>query len=175
MSVPRVGNPNRSEEPFAYEARELIREMLIGRKVDYVTEYMAGTKKAVSIKIEDQDIASLLVANSLAKVNERRAFTEEGGLHDQLLTIQEEVSKKGKGVWTTDANMLSKNTRQVVYQGESDYRPDRILAEASKEPRPLGAILEHVFGTTTVIAYMMRMKTQIKMNMVHLYTPKETE
>lgn len=52
VSVPRVGNPNRNEEPYAYEARELIREMLIGRKVDYVTEYMAGTKKAVSIKVE---------------------------------------------------------------------------------------------------------------------------
>ncbi len=39
ISIPRIGNPNRIEEPFAYEAREAIREKLIGRKVDYVTEY----------------------------------------------------------------------------------------------------------------------------------------
>lgn len=87
VSVPRVGNPNRSEEPFAHEARETIREMLIGRKVDYVTEYMAGTKKAVSIKVEGQDIASLLVSKALAKANERRANMQEGGLHEQLLAI----------------------------------------------------------------------------------------
>ena len=130
VSVPRVGNPNRNEEPYAYEAREAIREMLVGRKVDFVTEYMAGTKKAVSIKVGDEDIATMLVSKSLAKVNERRGNTEEGGLHEQLLAIQEEVSKKGKGVWTQDANALTKNTRQVVYFGEGDYKPERILDES---------------------------------------------
>ncbi len=87
ISVPRIGNPNRNEEPFAYEAREAIRDKLIGRKVDYVTEYMAGAKKAVSIKLEGEDIASLLVSESLAKVNERRGNTSEEGLHDSLLKI----------------------------------------------------------------------------------------
>jgi len=103
INVPRIGNPNRNEEPLAYDARELIREKIIGRKVDYVTEYMAGTKKAVSIKIDDEDIASLLVQQCLAKVTERRAYTEEGSQHDILLKIQEEVSKSGKGVWNTNS------------------------------------------------------------------------
>ena len=30
ISAPRVGNPNRKEEPFAHDARELMREKLIG-------------------------------------------------------------------------------------------------------------------------------------------------
>ena len=111
VNVPRIGNPNRNEEPLAFEARELIRERLIGRKVDYVTEYMAGTKKAVSIKVDGEDIAQFLVSKSLAKVSERRANTEEGSQHDQLLKLQEEVSKHGKGVWNTNANWLAKNTR----------------------------------------------------------------
>lgn len=88
ITVPRIGNPNRNEEPFAYEAREAIREKLIGRKVDYVTEYMAGSKKAVSIQVEGEDIATLLVSQSLAKVNERRGnIKEEEGLHDALLKV----------------------------------------------------------------------------------------
>ena len=79
--------------------------------MDYVTEYMAGAKKAVSVKIEGEDIATLLVSQSLAKVNERRGNTQEGGYHESLLTLQESVSKLGKGVWHTDANILTKNTR----------------------------------------------------------------
>ena len=131
INVPRIGNPSRNEEPLAFDARELIRERIIGRKVDYVTEYMAGTKKAVSIKIDGEDIAELLVRESLAKVSERRAYTEEGSQHDILLKIQEEVSKNGKGVWNTSAAWMEKNTRQVVYFGEGDYHAGRILEEAN--------------------------------------------
>ena len=88
INVPRVGNPNRNEEPLAHEAREFVRERIIGRKVDYKTEYMAGTKKAVSITLDGgEDLATLLVKQSLAKVSDRRANTAEGGLHDSLLKI----------------------------------------------------------------------------------------
>ena len=62
MGVPRIGNPNRNEEPFAYQAREAIREKIIGRKVDYVTEYMAGSKKAVSVSVDGEDLATMLVS-----------------------------------------------------------------------------------------------------------------
>ena len=72
IAAPRLGNPNRTEDPFAHEAREAIRDQIIGRKVDFVTEYLAGTKKFVSIKVEGEDIATLLVQLSLAKVNDRR-------------------------------------------------------------------------------------------------------
>ena len=30
VNVPKIGNPNRQEEPFAYEAREAIRGKIIG-------------------------------------------------------------------------------------------------------------------------------------------------
>lgn len=175
LNVPRIGTPNRLEEAYAFDAREAIREKAIGRKVDYVTEYMAGSKKAVCVKVEGECLASLLVSLSLAKVNERRANTAEGGLHEQLLAIQEEVSTKGKGVWNTNADLSANHTRQVTYFGEGDYSATRILAESDQEARPLGGILEHVFGTTLVAAYVMRLKTQVKMNLVHLYTPRDTE
>ena len=136
---------------------------------------MAGNKKAIRVTHNDEDLATLLVGMSLAKVNERRANTVEGGFHEQLRTLQEEVSKKGKGVWNTSADFKEKNTRQVTYFGEGDYSAQRILEEANREPKPLGSILEHVFGTTLIAAYVMRLKTQVKMNLVHLYTPRDTD
>lgn len=70
---------------------------------------------------------------------------------------------------------MERNTRQVTYYGEADYKPASILEESRKEPRPLGSILEHVFSPTQIVVYMMRLKTQIKMNMVHLYLPRDAE
>ena len=87
ISTPRLANPNRTEEPFAFEARELLREKLIARKCDYTIEYIANGKRFVSIRLEGQDQAMLLVEQSLAKANEKRALTTAGGLHEKLLEV----------------------------------------------------------------------------------------
>jgi hypothetical protein len=50
-----------------------------------------------------------------------------------------------------------------------------LLEEANKEPKPLAAILEYVFGTNFVSLYVYKLKAVVKMQLVHLYTPKETE
>ena len=58
INAPRTGNPSRKEEPFAHDAREFLREKLIGQKVDYTIEYIAGGRRFVSIRLEEKDLAS---------------------------------------------------------------------------------------------------------------------
>lgn len=105
IKAPRLGNLTRSEEPFAFEARELIRDKLIGKKVDFTIEYMAGSKRHVSVRLdgapatindEPTDFASLLVSNSLAKVNEKRGGqgSVQPPLHEQLLEIEAKEKEK---------------------------------------------------------------------------------
>lgn len=65
--------------------------------------------------------------------------------------------------------------RQVTYFGEADYNQNKLLEEANKEPKPLAAILEYVFGTNFVSLYVYKLKAVVKMQLVHLYTPKETD
>ena len=175
VSTPRLGNPSRAEEPFAFEARELLREKIIGRKCDLTIEYIANGKRFVSLRYEDQDLATLLVEQSLAKVNEKRASMAPGGLHEKLLAIQEVEEKKAKGVWSTDSKFLAKHLREVTFYSESDYKPSALLSQALKEPRPLGAILEHVFSPSLVTMYVRTLRTVIKLQVVHLFLPQETE
>ena len=175
ISTPRLGNPHRTEEPFAFEARELIREKIIGRKCDLTVEYVANGKRFVSLRYEGQDLATLLVEQSLAKVNEKRDKMKEGGLHEKLLEIQAEEAKKTKGVHSTVSAYLAKHLREVTYFGESDYKPSALLAQAQQEPRPLGAILEHVFSPSLVTLYVRTLGTVIKLQLVHLFLPQETE
>ena len=175
ISTPRLGNPNRTEEPFAFEAREQIREKLIGRKCDYTIQYVANGKRFVSVSFEEKDLATLLVEQSLAKANEKRPQTTPGGLHEKLLEIQEVEAKKTKGVWSTDSKYLAKHVREVTFFGEADYKPSTLLAQALQEPRPLAAILEHVFSPSFVSLYVRTLKTVIKLQIVHLFLPQETE
>ena len=100
--------------------------------------------------------------SSLAKVNEKRVQMVAGGLHEKLLEIQEKEQKKQKGVWSTDGKLLDKHRRELIFYGESDYNPITILANSQKEPRPLGAILEHVFSSTLVTLFIKSINTVIK-------------
>lgn len=61
----------------------------------------------------------------------------------------------------------------MVYFGEADYNPVKILAAASQETKPLAAILEHVFSASFVTLYVYKLQTVVRINLMHLYTPKE--
>ena len=63
----------------------------------------------------------------------------------------------------------------MTFFGEADYKPSTLLAQALQEPRPLAAILEHVFSPSFVSLYVRTLKTVIKLQVVHLFLPQETE
>jgi endonuclease YncB( thermonuclease family) len=83
------------------------------------------------------------------------------------------VSKNTKNIWNKDSAFLEKHVRNITFFGDMDYSAQKILAEADKEPKPFGSILEHVFSPTSVVAYVLRLKTQVKMQLVHLYVPQD--
>ena len=60
-------------------------------------------------------MATLLVSESLAKVNDKRGSTEEGGLHDKLLKLQDETKTKTKNIWNKDEKHHQKHTRSITF------------------------------------------------------------
>lgn len=82
----------------------------------------------MSIEVDKQDVATMLVSAGMAKAQDKRQGAEP--LHDALIAAQEEPQKKKTGVWTANEDQIKKHTRQVVYFGEADYNPSKILAES---------------------------------------------
>lgn len=78
-------------------------------------------------------------------------------------------------MWSTDEAYINKHLRQVCYFGESDYNPAKLLTESQVEAKPLAAILEHVFSASFVTLYVYKLKTVVRLNLLHLFTPKETD
>lgn len=42
VQAPKIGSASRVEEPFAFEAREFLREQIIGKKAEFTNEYNYG-------------------------------------------------------------------------------------------------------------------------------------
>jgi len=45
VAAPKIGSASRSEEPFGFEAREFLRDKIIGRKCDFHPEYNFGGRE----------------------------------------------------------------------------------------------------------------------------------
>jgi staphylococcal nuclease domain-containing protein 1 len=172
ITAPRCGNHQRSEEAFAFDAREFVRERLIGKKVDFTIEYMIKERRYVTIACEDSSINLMIVKAGFAKALEKKSNDPK---FEAIAAASEDCSKRKVGLWQTDPKFVEKHMRQVTYFGEADYNQTKLLEEANKEPKPLAAILEYVFGTNFVSLFIYKLKTVVKMQLVHLYTPKETE
>lgn len=172
ITAPKCGNHQRSEEPFAFDAREFVREKLVGRKVDFTVVYIIKDRKYVSVAWEDSTINLMLVKQGLAKALEKKS---NDPAFEEIAAASEDCAKRKVGLWQNDPKNVEKHLRQVTYFGEADYNSTKLLEESSKEPKPLAAILEYVFGTNFVSLYVYKLKAVIKMQMVHLYTPKDTE
>jgi staphylococcal nuclease domain-containing protein 1 len=120
ISAPRVGNQNKSEEPFAFAARELIREDLIGRKVDFVIQYILNNRKYISICLDETHVTYnwMLVQRGLAKPINTRSTSK---LYEEIKWIADDAMERDANVWCQDADYVEKNLRKVCYPGDVEY------------------------------------------------------
>jgi hypothetical protein len=92
-----------------------------------------------------------------------------------MLKAAEDCQNKKVGLWKEDEAFSKKNTRTIVFYGDASYRPDEVMKAANKEPRPLGAILEHVFNASYVSLHIKSLSVTVKVALTHLFTPHDTD
>ena len=92
---------------------------------------------------------------------------------EPIAAASKDCETRKVGVWSDQPKHLEKHLREVTYFGESGYNTTRMLEEGNKEPRPMAAILEHVFGPTFLSLYVYKLKAVVKVSLVHCYVPKE--
>ena len=109
-----------------------------------------------------------LVKQGFAKALDKKS---PGKAYEEIKAASDDCEKRKVGLWNTDPKHIANHLREVTYFGESSYSATKLLDQANQEPKPLAAILEHVFGTSYVSLYVYRLKSVIKMQMAHLYSP----
>jgi staphylococcal nuclease domain-containing protein 1 len=116
--APRIVNENTpEEEPFAWESRNFLRSLILGKVIKYTVDSKSGEINLGQIFFEGKNVNIEIVKNGLAKVaNVKKDDSILKTDYFTRLTAAENEAKKNKeGVWTEDQNLLAKQKRKVYF------------------------------------------------------------
>lgn len=172
VAAPKIGSASRSEEPFGFEAREFLRDKIIGRKCDFHPEYNFGGREYGSLIVDSENMGIAIVKAGLAKVVEKKGALPASSHYEALTEAQNEAKNKKIGLHaSTDPKFLEKHNREVTYFGEPGYNAAKLYEEAKTIAKPLEAIVEYVFNASFLTVYIHKFHTVAKISMVHIFTP----
>jgi staphylococcal nuclease domain-containing protein 1 len=84
VSAPKIGSASRSEEPFGFEAREFLRDKIIGRKCDFHPEYNFGGREYGSLIVDSENMGIAIVKAGLAKIVEKKGALPASSHYEAL-------------------------------------------------------------------------------------------
>ncbi|RKP10055.1 hypothetical protein THASP1DRAFT_22190 [Thamnocephalis sphaerospora] len=151
LTAPRLGRRESDDEPFAFESRDYLRRLLVGKDVFFQIGYTTqGGREYGQIFIgnEAEPVNHACVRNGWCRVRDeakRRRddeSAEEDAVLDQLAALEEQAKDAKVGVWAEKPRC----TRIVHHQLPGDARA---FAEQHKGT-PISAIIEQVRDGSTL-------------------------
>jgi staphylococcal nuclease domain-containing protein 1 len=156
VTAPKVGSTTRTEEPFAFDAREFLRERIVGRKCEFTLEYNFSGRDYGTLVVNGENMNLAIVKAGLAKVLEKKGNLQASEHYNELLAAQNEIKVKKTGVWTTDEKSIEKHTRNVVHYSDGGFNATKLFEESKAIDQPLESIIEYVFSASFVSAYVLK-------------------
>ncbi len=166
-----MGSATRPEEPFAYTAREFLRNKIVGKKCVFTVEYTFQNKEFGVLIIDGDNMNLAIVGAGLGQVLERKAGTAADPYVESLQKAQQDAKNKSLGVWSKDSVNIKKNTRSAIYYQDSAYNSQEMVANSKKITEPVEGIVEYVFSANFISVYIPRFNTVSKLAMNFLFTP----
>ncbi|GAA5856749.1 hypothetical protein JCM8547_008820 [Rhodosporidiobolus lusitaniae] len=170
LSAPRLGTRDRPEEPWAFESRDYLRSLVVGKEVSFSVSYTVPSTNpplefgiVYVVNAEDgteTDVAAELVRAGWAKVRDSSKRDQANGAAAEddeqaatasrrayLRDLEEEAKVMRRGLWSEDAAPK----RTVEYFMPSD--PVAFLNQY--KGKPLDAIVEGVTNGSQVRARLL--------------------
>eukprot|EP01006_Ploeotia_vitrea_P053318 TRINITY_DN67774_c8_g3_i1.p1 TRINITY_DN67774_c8_g3~~TRINITY_DN67774_c8_g3_i1.p1 ORF type:complete len:1093 (+),score=753.79 TRINITY_DN67774_c8_g3_i1:273-3281(+) len=104
IQAPRYARSGKSQdEPWAWHAREFLREKLVGKRVWFQVQHVnenSGREYGV-VKLDDEDVIAMVVKAGWASVKEG-SKNKDGKVHPErqaLLDLQEKAKSEEVGIW----------------------------------------------------------------------------
>ncbi|KAJ4483316.1 hypothetical protein J3R30DRAFT_1762437 [Lentinula aciculospora] len=102
VSAPRMGSSNREDELWAFESREFLRALVVGKEVSFVSTHSLSPNEDVtrdlgSAEIGGVDLASEILKNGWGKIKESKRDSTEDDIRKSEL--ENEAKAAGLGVW----------------------------------------------------------------------------
>ncbi|KAG2043573.1 transcription factor [Suillus americanus] len=102
--APRMGNQTREDEPWAFESRDFLRALAVGKEISFTSTHSFPSNDDVTrdfgtAEIGGVDVASEMLKNGWAKVKESKRDPSEDDIRKR--DIEAEAKAAGKGLWNS--------------------------------------------------------------------------
>lgn len=141
------------DEPWAWEAREFLRQKLIGEEVYFASERPPNATRDYGTIYLGNDpntspnVTELLVQEGLVSVRRDNARSPSPDLQ-RLLDLEDAAKAAGKGKWGSSAT--TEHVRNIRWTQEN---PRSLVDQQAGQP--VKAIIEHVRDGSTVRAFLL--------------------
>lgn len=166
LMAPKLGyGDTRPDEPFAFQSREFLRKLLIGKKVQFKVEYSVPAIKRDfgAIYFNGQSVCKEVVKNGWASVKSieksRDGVSED---FDELQNLQESARSSKLGMWGA--------TPSTVTNRRGAFDADKLFQEV--ENKPLAAVVEWVRDAGSARCYIPSKNITVMVNMAGIQTPR---
>lgn len=162
LIAPRLARRGGLDEPFAWDSREFLRNLCIGKEVTFKVDYTVPSigREFGTVFLGDKNIAMLVVEKGWAKVREQSQQSQQKGeaspYHAELLVLEEQAKQQGLGRWSKVSGAAEASIRNLPPSAIGDpSNLDAMGLLAANKGRSMQGIVEQVRDGSTVRVYLL--------------------
>ncbi|KAL3835431.1 hypothetical protein ACJIZ3_010167 [Penstemon smallii] len=160
LMAPKLA-PNRGgvDEPFAWDSRDYLRKLCIGKEVIFRVDYTVPSinREFGSVFLGDKNVALLVVAAGWAKVRDQgQQKGEASPFLAELLRLEEQAKQQGLGRWSRVPGASEAAIRNLPPSAIRDPGSfDAMALLAKNKGSPLEAMVDSVAGGSILRVYLL--------------------
>ncbi|MQL77969.1 hypothetical protein Taro_010395 [Colocasia esculenta] len=165
LIAPRLARRGTDDEHFAWDSREFLRKLCIGKEVTFRVDYTVPSigREFGSVFLGDKNAALLVVAAGWAKVREQgKQKGEASPFLEELKRLEEQAKEQSLGIWS-QANtggpvpeLKEASKRKLPPSAIGDASNfDAMGLLAANKGRPMQGFVEQVRDGSTVRVYLL--------------------
>ncbi|EEF51666.1 ebna2 binding protein P100, putative [Ricinus communis] len=159
IMAPKLARRGGIDESFAWESREYLRKLCIGKEVIFKIEYTVPSigREFGSVFLGDHNVAKLILSEGWAKVREQgQQKGEASPFLAEYQVLEEQAKQKGVGMWSKApgaADAAIRNLPPSAIGNPSNL--DAMSLLSANKGRPMQGIVEQVRDGSTVRVYLL--------------------
>lgn len=159
LIAPRLARRGGVDEPFAWESREFLRKLLIGKEITFRIDYTVPSinREFGTVFLGDKNVALLVVSQGWAKVREQgQQKGEASPFLAELLRLEEQAKQEGLGRWSKVPGAAEASVRNLPPSALGDASNfDAMGLLAKNKGVPMEALVEQVRDGSTLRIYLL--------------------
>ncbi|CAN8256952.1 unnamed protein product [Cochlearia groenlandica] len=160
LVAPRMARRGGTDEPFAWESKEFLRKLCIGKEVAFKVDYKVENigREFGSVFLGHENLAKLVVQNGWAKVRQpgQQKQDKASPYIAELLQLEEQAKQEGFGCWSKVPGASEASIRNLPPSAIGDSGGfDAMGLLAENKGKPMEGIVEQVRDGSTIRVYLL--------------------